>query len=805
VKRALCLLVCFFPLIEGRSLTLTNRAEETQVIRVALDADERVTRAAQELAARLEKMFGKPFPILKGEAGTGILLGTAENFPEFGDALKIKKPGDAEAYLIKTDNEKLFLVGASALGAQNAVWDFLYRLGYRHYFPGDKWEIIPKRESYECSFEVTTRPAFATREIFVGYGLAKQTAQDFQEWKKHNRLDYGFRLRTGHIYKRIIQRNQEAFAKHPEYLVPPLNLKFDVSNEGLRQLVVEDSVRELEKNPQVDSISMDPSDGGGWPESSPLGSVSNQAITLANTVAAAVQQAKPGTKVGIYAYNEHSPPPTIPVHPDVIVSVATEFIRSNLSFEELMASWAKQGATLGVRDYFAVFTWDRDLPGKSRASSPGRVGQAIQKFFDLGARYYVSETSYSSGPNGLGHYVAARCLWDPSENQRISEMREEFLAKAFGTAKEPMRQFYTLIDGTKKPLLSDDLLGRLCRALEDAYAKSEDEAVLARLDDLAAYVRFVELYRRYSDATGANRQAAFKVLAQFVKQIETLGVVTTRGMLRDIPIRDPSLQYENASLNTVATSPPKREDLRKWLRDGIEKYNLLTFEPVAFTNDLVPLKKQQEADVPGESTLRLRGTNNLFTYLEKAGDSIEFSVEGGQLYKGVGTVRIKVFPKAHPLGESICDLEVPADGQNHRISLKSDYEGLNRIEIKDGGSLTLVHWPLNQRLALPSGQEECVNLNGRYSLCFFVPKGTRRVSGYASHKAGRVLTGDGSEIVSFAGQDASGYFDIPVPAGLDDTFWKLDRSVGRVLLMTVPPYLSFGSHSMLTPREALTK
>ena len=94
-----------------------------------------------------------------------------------------------------------------------------------------------------------------------------------------------------------------------------------------------------------------------------MGSVSDRVLTLANEAAEAINDLGLGEKyVGIYAYSRHSPPPNIKAHPNVVVSVATAFIRGGYSVEELVEGWAAQGAVLGIRDYHDVHTWSRDLP-----------------------------------------------------------------------------------------------------------------------------------------------------------------------------------------------------------------------------------------------------------------------------------------------------------------------------------------------------------------------------------------------------------------------------------------------------------
>jgi hypothetical protein len=118
---------------------------------------------------------------------------------------------------------------------------------------------------------------------------------------------------------------------------------------------------------------MDPSDGGHWCECDAcgqVGSVSDLVVLLANEVAEAINGLGLGPKyVGIYAYNQHSPPPDIRVHPNVVVSVATSFIRGGYTIEQLVEGWAAKGAVLGVREYHDVFPWSHDMPRRARGGN----------------------------------------------------------------------------------------------------------------------------------------------------------------------------------------------------------------------------------------------------------------------------------------------------------------------------------------------------------------------------------------------------------------------------------------------------
>lgn len=801
--------LCNAGIAEALMLTTDKQAEIP--IRVPENADARMTAAASDLSTYLGKIFRKPFPLETGRNGQGILLGTVEDYPEFKPRLEQDIPGAKEGYVIKSDSKRVLLVGTSSLGVQNAVWEFLYRLGYRQYFPSDKWEIVPRLENVNIALDFVSYPSFATRNISIGANTWPELVKEFQTWKVRNRLDSGFDLSTSHEYGRIIKRNQEALHLHPEYLAGSCggeNDKFVIANPGLRKLVIEDARAQLRNNPARDSVSLEPSDGLGWPISSPLGSVSNQVVTLANEAVAALQDENPGLKVGIRAYGEHSPPPSINVHPDVVVSVATAFISGGYTFKDLMAGWAKRGATLGVRDYYGVWQWDKDLPGKSKASNPQKIAENLVEFYGLGARYFAAEASYSWGPNGLGHFVAARCLWDLAEAEKVDAIREDFLKKAFGSAKEPMRRFYNIIDGRSSPLLSDHLLGSMYRALKEAYAGTSDPAVVARIDDLAAYTRFVELFRDDQNSHGKDEQQALDVLSEYCKSIRSLGMVHTRGMFRDRAKRDSNFTFLAESSEYVASTIPTHGDFFRWVNEGIDRHPLLNFQPAAFSTNLIPISPGgggAASDNAGSSReIWIRGKNTLFTYLPKDGDGvIRFSVTGGHLNRKRGPVKIRVFPVWHPLGESVANIEVPADKAAHAVEIKSAFDGLHRIEIEDGHDLTALHWPADAPLVLPSGQESSMEIHGRYSLYFYVPQGTTFIAGYADSRTGEIIAPDGGVAFRFPEMAGAGYFQVPVPAGHDRAVWMLRQSSGKRLLMTVPPYLSLSPETLLVPKETV--
>ena len=391
---------------------------------VAPTASARVKAAAKTLASYLGKISGGTFVVQEGDGQAGVALGLASDFP----AVPVTPPFAGgpfgrEDYLLRSHAAGLWLIGATDLAVEHAVWDLLYRLGYRQFFPGPVWEVVPHAPDLRLTVAVRESPAFYARRIWYNWGFWGYNNQPYAEWCARNRHSQGMRLNSGHAYESIVAANRAEFTAHPEYLAlvkgerqTKGNLKFCLSNPALRQLVVSHAVRQFKAHPELDSISMDPSDGDGWCECeacAQMGSISDRAVTLANEVAAAINELGLGDKfVGMYAYNRHSPPPSVKVHPKVVISATTAFITGGLSLQQIIDGWQKQGATLGIYDYFSVMAWDWNQPGAAKAAHPDSLAQAIRDFHQKGARFYDAESGDAWGPYGLGYLVAARVMWD---------------------------------------------------------------------------------------------------------------------------------------------------------------------------------------------------------------------------------------------------------------------------------------------------------------------------------------------------------------------------------------------------------
>ena len=91
---------------------------------------------------------------------------------------------------------------------RHAVWDLLYRLGYRQFFPGETWEVIPNVSHLKIAVDDRQSPSFYARRIWYNWGLWGYNDEPYRQWCQRNRAVKGFDLNSGHSYEGIIAANQ---------------------------------------------------------------------------------------------------------------------------------------------------------------------------------------------------------------------------------------------------------------------------------------------------------------------------------------------------------------------------------------------------------------------------------------------------------------------------------------------------------------------------------------------------------------------------------------------------------------------
>ena len=503
-------------------------------IRVA-QGDERRAALAKELQRWLKRVTGAEIP-LSDEGRRAIVLGLAAEHPRAAKKARLDELGP-EGFAVESRSDRLLLLANTELGLQHAVYAFLEEIGCRWFFPDPVWTVVPKRPTLVVECRLREKPAFAFRRIWYGWGpRTEKLRRDYNAWLVHNRQLGHFRTDCGHAYDRYVPRR--LFERHPEWFAlvkgkrQPTQLC--TSNPEVQKRVIEGVLAVFRKDPGRVMASVEPNDGGGYCECErckALGSVSDRVFHLAGVVAKALRKEFPDKWVGLYAYAFHADPPSRPLPPGVYVQVTTGFRYTKLSFDQQVAAFRKLGATVGVYDYFSVYAWDWDLPGKAKAGRVYELAKAIRHYRELGLSTYDAESACNWGPNGLGYWMAAKLMWNPDLEPEA--LVEDFCTRAFGRAAPHVRRIYERW-ATGKPLTAARLRAAILD-LAQAYEAEKDGAVVARLDRLAMYLHCLRLWLDYQRAAKAWPKAASadqviaaaKELIVFYRRLMDTGLVHT--------------------------------------------------------------------------------------------------------------------------------------------------------------------------------------------------------------------------------------------------------------------------------------
>ena len=246
-------------------------------------------------------------------------------------------------------------------------------------------------------------------------------------------------------------------------------------------------------------VSMSPSDGGGFCECDVCraqGSISDNAVILANHVARDLQTSCPGKYVAMYAYSGTAPPPSVEGEPNLIVWIATSFITGGFTLDQLLTGWAERVRQLGIRDYYSIGSWTWQMPqydpeGKAKQLADYRASKVVG---------VLAEAEDNFGAVGPDYYVAARLMYDP--DRPLADILDDYYAKCWGQAAQPMRRYWELWRGQAD--ISEELLAQGLRLVQQADGLADSDQVRRRIAAMKAYLHFMRLYREYMQAPQAR-------------------------------------------------------------------------------------------------------------------------------------------------------------------------------------------------------------------------------------------------------------------------------------------------------------
>jgi|GEM_PF-892439 len=806
--------------------------------------------AARWLAEAVRQSSGADLTVGEATAGDdapAVIVARADALPEVAREAGFRSD-EFDAYAVVVRPRRLYLLGRSEAAVRHAVADVLSGWGFRYYAPSPRWHVVPRAAELTVDGVRLGAPAMPTRKIWYAYGHAGaglgRLTDDHRRWSIANRLSDVNLTQTGHSYGNIILRNQKEFAEHPEYYAllpdarrdserPVAARKFCTSNPGLLELVSADRLRLLEEqkrtNPAAYMVSVDPSDGEGTcgcSECAKLGTPTDRVLNLANHVARRLRAKHPEAWVGLYAYSSHRLPPTIAVEPNVYVQVAMGFNRTQYTLAELVELWSKKVGAVGLREYYGVEAWDWGLPGRMRGSRVEYHRRWIPYFVERNVNAVNAETNSNWGGQTLGHYVAAQLMWNPRAD--VDALVDEFFRLSFGEAAPTMRRLYAKFDAA--PLLRSATLLPMFDDLDAAWSQTSEAAVRGRLVDLTAYLVYASKYRDFElvQSRQSSRNDAYydalRPLMEYAYRIRERDCVhyyaLARRLCNGLPVQDGRLDFYLANRDAkpvwMTGDPYSDDELRSLFVDVRRRLQEDKDPTITFSRylDRIPATGDDAGPsriLGSDETSIARFRKNLRGYLQT---STKQTVRLGVAATGRPVVVTAYVRDDEPLYRQEIRPRAPgekeagdaADSAAYRfddVVFELPKAGEYRLEIEGDCALRVPDEVSFVFEASPT-RPAWIDYSGPHY--FYVPRGTKEIYLDADPRVGLVAPGSKTKIEVGPSDRAPGrsYTVVPVPVGADGRVWHTSPDTrGAVMLLNVPPLLSFHRGTILVPREVV--
>lgn len=731
---------------------------------------------------------------------------------------KLRQSG-VEAFSIDADGSSVKILGNSNMAAGHGVFTYLEKLGFRFYFANPDWHITPASPKLFFTWNLISKPAFDHRRIWYGYGTGSKIAdEDYNFWVLANRLGGSMNAYFGHAYEDIAFRNQDTFAKHPEWAYPPLqkgalpyDIKFDMTKEDLVQFIIRDVERRIElslKNKTADykMISMGPSDGPGTcntPECQKLGTITDRVYYLVNRVANAVRKKYPSTMIGCLAYGEYSPAPTKKVAPNVFTGITTAFNASKYSVEQLTDEWRKKGAIVGIYDYFSWYAWDFDVPGQSLASRTEDIVKSIKKFYDKGVKAYEGESSIGWVSKGLGYYLASKYMWDVNTDGEA--VKKEFFRRCFEKAEEPMKKLWKSWENYSFSAVRDNDLASWIDYVSEAEKLEQADAVRKRFFQIKSYLHYLFLYKLYmAEKTEANLLA---LLSYGYRKLDD-GSVSGYPAFWELGNRSgfKDMGYvENAKWKTNG-SPVSTDEINQLLANDRKRLvvteKVKEYPPVQQFINVPDIKKYRNlyadssrADnafwMTNEWVMQVKG-KNAANYIDFTGDYIADPTV-------LRPIKISIYPytaSGNVTGlKPLLYYEYKATKVMERISLSQLAAGYYTMIIEDPVKVFRFSCSpsLNYSAVMRPGKD--INCTALFHAFLYVPEGTKKFN---------VIKTGSLEMITPAGRtvtlakEKAEEAQVTVQAG-ETGLWRIKILSAKLFVEGIPAYLGTSAAQMLIP------
>ncbi len=760
--------------------------------------------AAQELKTYLGKISGRTWTIVQRDPGSiSIRLLVNPTAPEFANR------GDEAVHLV-ADSSGVRIIGKTPIAVRHGAYILLEKLGVRWFFKSPVWEVVPTSLVDTGTFDEVQEPFYFWRELSPGMVTDKDMSS---LWGTRNRLFGAKHYYTFEAYQSIIPGAtwSSESVTHPEWFLPeggkPKKLRPD--NPDVIAKAIQYARNLLSASPHkmgywndstiYGSVSMTPSDGGGWsppwddsvvPPYGAWQTITDKVFYLANEVAKAVKNDFPDRYISLLSYDNYSGVPTFDLEPNLLVTIVTGYNYSPLTFLERIDGMLAKGVKVGIYDYFDVWDWWHDKPRLLL----DRVNK-IKWYAGKGIRMFTAESGDGWGGRGITYYVASKLLWNPDAD--VNAVLDDFYTKAFGPAKEPMKRYYENQDQSFS--VSVDTLGYNFLKLKEAeLLAAGDPKILERIRYLEYYQRFVwKWHLKGIDNLNTNE---LKDLYVFLNRTKNLYIVDYWIAEQDLRQKLQEIGLTNAQIDALKnTTLPTAAEATTWLNEALAAFGQPKLPVIDTSNlELVALGDTTKAELQP-----LFGAWREILIPSKGNEDITISVKG----TSIGT---EEFAWYNPYGIQVGSQTIQAAPDWTALKFHADIPGNYTLKTprfpsqpyyvdvpdRPASMVALKKYDNNTYIGTTTNQ-----------IYFYVPKNTGSFSfgvGKTSEKAitGRLIDSKGNTTKSFSVTQATEFqFDSPA-AGL----WKIVINPTQgvttipIWLNGIPPLVWHDPRYLLVPK-----
>ena len=548
--------------------------------------------AGEELAHYIGKLAGTSIGLHRGEkSGAPVRILVGDRAREEAGDLPVDEVRD-DGFVLCVSPERVALAGANTRGTLYAAYELIERLGVRWYGPDPEDEYVPGAGDLALPVgSEVINPSFRFRFLrclfsaMVGLRasgmwqpFSSPRREQLLDWGVKNRLNAGqwpfddpdvtsfFGSRGGvacvdhaHALPYMVPPDQY-WDSHPEYFAVDehgelferraneYGIHVCRSNPDVLDLVVRKALETMERDPDAGFVSISQADGQFHCRCPACLSKCNQGslvflgeeqiirtdcmVEFANRVAERFCERWPDRNLMILGHHQTIPPPTIAVHPNVMVKLACSphgFVSFNrpledpagnhFIFQRAVEGWAATGTPLAYYGY---------NPHSSFAHAPFSAGRRfhsdirwLHRHGFVGAEFQGEGTLW--GFYGLNHVAQARTMWDVEVD--FDALQADYFRCLFGAAAEPVKALHEAFERAvleHEPMmkglgafLSPELIERGRELIREASDAETSDDVHGRLDVIAAQVEYgdrlmgarrtAETYHRTRDSDHLKR------------------------------------------------------------------------------------------------------------------------------------------------------------------------------------------------------------------------------------------------------------------------------------------------------------